>query len=302
MKVFCASLLAVGLLGLAGCQTMDTMSEIGASVGVATGSVTPEEAESIRRSGKAIARTFEDFTPRQEYFIGRSVGATLLTTYSVDADEAATRYLNVLGQGLAAAGPRPETYAGYRFAILDSREINAFAAPGGFIFVSRGMLDLCQSEDEVAAVLAHEIAHVAHRHGLAAIKQGRVTSAFAILAAEGARTFGGQDLAELTDAFEGSIRDITTTLMTAGYSRDQERQADAEAVRILSRVGYDPHALVRVLQAMGPKLKPGGRDFARTHPPPDARIRDVSRRIGSGGPRAAGSVRTARFQQALATP
>ena len=296
----CLSLL-LGPLVLAGCRNLDTVADVGAAAGVATGALTQEEAESIQRSGKALARTFEDFTPRQEYYIGRAVGVTLLETYRVDDNAGATRYLNLVGQSIADAGPRPETFGGYRFAILDSTEVNAFAAPGGFVFITRGMLDLCRSEDEVAAVLAHEIAHVARRHGLAAIKQGRITDAFAILAAESARTFGGQDLVELTDLFEASINDVTSTLMHAGYSRDQERQADADAVRILGRIGYDPHALVRVLQAMEPRLRPGGRDFARTHPPPRDRIRDLDRMLRSTPATPVAAEREARFRKALGT-
>ena len=292
-----------GLAALSGCTSTEirTVTDLGAAVGTATGAITPEEAASIQRSGQAIARTFEDFTPQQEYYIGRSVGATILESYRIDEDPAATRYLNLLGQSLAEAGPRPETFAGYRFRILKSDEINAFAAPGGFIFISRGMLDLCRSEDEAAAVLAHEIAHVAGRHGLAAIKKGRVTAAFAILAAEGMRTFGNEELAELTDAFEGSVSDVVSTLTNAGYARDQEREADAEAVRILARAGYDPAALVRVLEAMQGRLRPDGRDFARTHPPPAARIRDLAGLIDAPVV-PGGTQRAERFREALGRP
>jgi predicted Zn-dependent protease len=162
----------------------------------------------------------------------------------------ATDYINLLGQGLALASIKPETYRGYHFLILDSDEINAFAAPGGFIFLSRGMLRLCKSEDEVAAVLAHEIGHVELQHALRAIKGSRLTSALTTLAVEGAKSFGGEQLAQLTEAFEGSIGDITGTLMNSGYARKQEYQADASAVRILKAMGYDPLALARMLNEM----------------------------------------------------
>ncbi len=76
----------------------------------------------------------------------------------------------MLGQSLVIFSDRPETFGGYHFLLLDSNEINAFAAPGGLILVTRGMLQCCANEDELAAVLAHEIAHVEKKHGLTAIK------------------------------------------------------------------------------------------------------------------------------------
>lgn len=287
----------VGLLLFAGCATV---SDIGASVGEASGRLSPQEAESLRRAGVAVGRTFQDITPEQEYYIGRSVSATILSTYRPYNDEAATTYLNLLGQSLALASDKPETFGGYRFLILDSDEINAFAAPGGFIFVTRGMLRLCRNEDELAAVLAHEIGHIQERHGLQAIRSSRLTTAFTVLALETTRNLAGDEVRALTEAFEGSIGDITHTLMAGGYSRRAEREADAAAVTILRRVGYAPEGLIRMLEEMDRRLVPGGLDFARTHPPPQTRIRDVRRAVGSGeAPAAAPAARRLRFEEAM---
>ncbi len=279
----------VVLLLSSGCETV---SQVGATVGEATGVLTPEEAASIRR-------TYKDLTPEQEYFIGRSVSATILESYSVWDQPEATTYINLLGQALALASDRPETFGGYRFLVLDSDEINAFAAPGGYIFVSRGMLALCTSEDELAAVLAHEIGHVQHQHGLQAIRTARITSAFSIGAFAAARTLGSEDVRQLTEVFGGTIEDVTHTLTTSGYSRRAEREADAAAVQILRRIGYDPHALIRMLQHMDQQLKPGRLDFARTHPPPQDRIRDIQRLVRSVPPVEIPRVRQTRFEQAL---
>lgn len=259
-----------------GCSTV---AQGVAAVGEATGHLTPEQAQSVVRSGEAIGRTFEDITPEQEYFLGRAVGAKIVHQYQVHDNPLAIRYLNQLGQTLAMFSDKPETYRGYSFLILDTDEINAFAAPSGFIFISRGMLRLCRNEEELAAVLAHEIGHVQHAHALKAIRTSRITSAFTILGMEAAKNFGGADLAELTKAFEGSLDDITQTLMNRGYARGQELEADRAAVTILKRVGYDPSGLIRMLQEMDRQLKPGGLDFAKTHPPPQSRIRDVQRMI-----------------------
>lgn len=264
-------------MALSACETV---AGVGARVGEATGTITPEQGESIRRTGAALERTFEDLTPEQEHFIGRTVAATILDSYSVYENAAATEYLNLLGQVLAMVSDRPETFGGYRFLILDSDEINAFAAPGGFIFVSRGMLRLCQTEDELAAVLAHEIGHVQHQHGLRAIRSSRWAAALAVGLTEAGRSWGGEELRQLTAAFEGAIDDITSTLMVNGYSRRLEREADEAAVTIMRRLGYDPRALIRMLTHMERDLRPGGLDFARTHPAPQDRIREIRRMRG----------------------
>ena len=295
---------AAGWLALAagGCGTLGTVTEVGTQIAVAEGKISEEEAVSIRRTSDAVGRTFQDFTPRQEYYVGRAVAARVLAGYRPVTDNRVTTYLNRVGQALSLASDKPETFAGYHFLALNSDEINAFAAPGGFIFVSRGMLDLCESEDDLAAVLAHEIGHVVHRHGLAAIRNSRVVHALTVLAVEGARNLGSREVAELTETFEGSIDDITSTLMTRGYARELEREADAEAIAILHCVGYDPLALLGVLDRMETRLKPGGLDFARTHPPPHSRARDIRQMLlgASSRPAPATPEREARFRAAVA--
>lgn len=283
---------AAGLALAVGCSTV-------AQIGEQAGVLTPQQAQSIVRAGDAVQKSFSDITPEQEYFIGRAVGATIVSKFKVYDPEAATRYVNLVGQTLAQASDKPETFGGYHFLILDSEEINAFAAPGGFIFISRGMLRLCRNEDEVAAVLAHEVGHVQLAHALRAIKTSRLTSAFTILAAEGAKNYGGEALSQLTQQFEGSISDITQTLVVNGYGRGQEREADKVAVTILGRVGYDPWALSRVLSEMSKHLKPGGHDFAATHPPPSDRIADLHELLDGVAAKPIAAVRQQRFDRAL---
>jgi len=261
-------------------QILDALSDIGAEIGKQTGALTPEQAGSIKKAGSAIGKTFESITPEQEYYIGRTVGAVIINKYRAYDNEAANHYLNLLGQSLAQFSDRPETFGGYHFLLMDSNEINAFSAPGGLIFISRGMLSCCKNEDALAAVLAHEIGHVEHQHGLQAIKKSRLNSAFTILATESAKQFGGQDLKDLTTAFEGSINDITATMMNSGYARSCEKEADKSAVEIMKRSGYDPNGLTAMLMEMKKRLKPDGLDFAKTHPSPDSRIADITQWIG----------------------
>ncbi len=275
MRLPAAALLA-GML--TGCETLNQISELGTTVAVATGDLTEEEAASLNRTTRAVTKTFEDITPEQEYYIGRTVAATVLLGYKPFPAADLNAYVNRVGQSLALFSMRPETFGGYRFHVLDSDEINAFAAPGGLILVTRGLLQCCQTEDELAAVLAHEIGHVEKLHGLRAIKTGRLNSALTILAVEAGKNLAGEQLAEVTKAFDESINDITTTLMNSGYSRRLEFEADAAAVEILKKAGYSPGALVAMLENMQANWVSTRMDFAATHPPPTDRIAQLRRR------------------------
>lgn len=252
----------------AGCESVNQLAQLGTGIAVATGTMTTNQAASINRTTSAVTKTFEDITPEQEYYIGRTVAATVLAGYRPNPDQALNAYLNEVGQALAMFSARPETFGGYHFMALASDDINAFAAPGGLVLVTRGLLQCCQTEDQLAAVLAHEIGHVEKRHGLRAIKTGRLNSALTILATESAKNFGGQNLAEVTQAFDESINDIATTLMNSGYSRTLEYEADAAAVAILKNAGYRPGALAAMLENMAKNWDASRKDFAATHPAP----------------------------------
>jgi predicted Zn-dependent protease len=264
------------------------------------GGVLPGPAGSAVKAAVAVGKSFQDITPEQEYYIGRAVAANVLSTYPVSPNDMFNLYLNTLGQTLAQASDRPETFGGYHFLLLDSPEINAFAAPGGLILITKGMVRVCKTEDALAAVLAHEISHVAGKHGLKSIKNSRLTNAFAIIGTEAAKSYGPGQLSQLTEVFSGSITDIASTLMKSGYSRDLERDADKGAVTILRRVGYDPGALIVMLTEMKKQLKPGGLDFAKTHPDPKDRIDDIRPLVRGGSAIPASHERQKRFEAALA--
>jgi beta-barrel assembly-enhancing protease len=287
----------------AGCQTVRELGELGADIAVGAGVLTEEQGASLTRTTAALATAFERLTPENEYYIGRAVMAGLFgqtqngqRRYPVYDRKDLTRYVNELGQTLALHSDRPETYGGYRFLVLDSEEINAFAAPGGLIVITRGMLRCCRTEDALAAVLAHEIGHIQFAHGLRSIQKSRITGAWTTVLAEAGKTFGPAELAEAVQAFEGSISDVTQTLVVNGYGRAAEREADAAAIAMLRRTGYDPHALVDMLGQMQPRLKAGGLDFAKTHPPPADRIREIRAKL-TEAPAAPHAGRQQRFER-----
>lgn len=284
---------------LSGCETLDQLTQAGTGLAAATGVITSDQAQSINKSVSATAKVFESITPEQEYYIGRTVAATILSQNKPLDSKDMTTYLNTIGQYLALCSDRPETFGGYHVLVMDTPDINAFAAPGGFIMVSRGMLRCCQNEDALAGVLAHEIAHVVLNHGLQAIDKSRLTSAATILGTEAAKNLGGKELADLTKTFENSISDITSTVMNSGYARKFEFQADQSAVTILQRAGYDPNGLVAMLTEMDKNLKPGGHDFAKTHPAPKDRIEALRKITGAAPAKAAVPERQQRFAKAL---
>ena len=283
---------------VAGCKTTDVIDGLGA-VQVGGFRLSQSQVGALKKTAVALENAFTDITPEQEYYVGRAVGATLLGKYQPRTDLQTVQYLNLVGQSLARVSDMPETYGGYHFVILEDEGINAFAAPGGLIFISRGMLRCCQDEDTLAAVLAHEIAHVQLKHGLQAIKTSRLTSAFSIMATEGAKQAGGPQLSQLTGIFEDSIHDITATLVNNGYSRAFEREADVVALEILGRAGYDQRALVAMLGEMKHRLNPQGLDFAKTHPDPADRMADLAPQLAGVKTPTGMALRQQRFQRLL---
>ena len=294
-----ASLALLGLV-FTGCKTMESIEKgMGPVLSSTVGSMGGGKVGLAMKSAKAIERNFTDFTPEQEYYIGRTVGARILEKYPPLDNGRANEYTNLLGQTLAQASDMPETFGGYHFLIQESDEINAFAAPGGLIFITRGMIRCCDSEDAFAAVLAHEIGHVQARHGIQTIKKSRIADTFAIIGVESAKQFGSGELVQLVNLFEDSINDITKTLITDGYSRSFENQADQAAVTIMKRVGYDPACLKDMLGKMEKNLVQGRNDFSRTHPEPKARIDRIQTMIPAGDRPSVSRNRVARFRQFL---
>ncbi|HEO65424.1 MAG TPA: hypothetical protein ENI73_06075 [Spirochaetes bacterium] len=133
-------------------------------------------------AGEALTQLLKDydheFTPKEEYFIGRSVAAFLITEtridlYSEDENTPLDDYISKVGHTLVKASDRPGTYQGYRFVVAKSKRVNAYAVPSGFIFITTGLIKLCENEDELAGVLAHEISHIVLKHPTKSIEEYR---------------------------------------------------------------------------------------------------------------------------------
>jgi predicted Zn-dependent protease len=167
---------------------------------------------------------------------GRELHAEMLQQNPIYQDLELQAYVEKVGQKMAAVSHRPEL--DYVFTIIDSPDINAFALPGGFVYVNRGLLTYLNSEAQLAAVLGHEIGHVTARH---AVRQQ--TAARSANAASIALIFAtGVDLRETTSLISGAL--------ISGYGRDMELEADSLGAEYLSKAGYDPLAMVQVIEVL----------------------------------------------------
>lgn len=294
---------ALALFSLAAALLLSSCSAVqtGADILAAQGKISEADRDSLVRTAQALRSTFADITEEEEYYIGRAVAANILSRYKPCDDAALTRYLNLMGTAVAYSSDRPETYGGYHFLALDSDEVNAMAAPGGFIFVTTGLVKLCKDEETLAAILAHEIGHVAARHGLQSIKKSRLVDAFKVIGAETAGRLNSAELTKLTGLFEGVLGDVVETLVERGYDRKFEYEADALAVAFSARTGYSPAGLTDFLETMG-EDKPSGpaAGWFKTHPSAADRLTRARTTIGAlASPPAKLDVRTARFAEAV---
>jgi Zn-dependent protease with chaperone function len=213
------------------------------------------------------------YTPRQDVELGREAAAEIRKQYPVIKDERIAGYLSKLGDRLVAAAPPElkESIYEYSFTPLNLKEINAFALPGGPMFVHRGMFDAAAAEGEVVGVMAHELSHVLLRHGTANASkaQNPWLQLGQIAGVLGGAAVGG---AAGSAIMQGSQFGLGTLLLR--YSRDFERQADLLGAQIMARAGYDPRALARMFETIERESRSdGGRgpQWLSSHPNPGNR-------------------------------
>ncbi len=258
--------------------------------------VIPAASVALTGASKASAAS-RPITDSEEYYVGRAVAARILGKYKLDQNPKLTQYVNEVGETVARKSSRPNLLKGYHFAVLDTQEINAFACPGGIIFITRGLLQTCKSEDQLAAVLAHEVGHVANKDGINSISKARWTQVFTAMGTEAAKQYGGA-AGNLVSLFEGSIDDVFKTIVVNGYSRQAEETADAAALTELTRAGYDPGAMVVLLTAMEAKGKTASGGIFTTHPPTSERLAKVKASVGQSPAESKGEkIRTERFKK-----
>lgn len=236
--------------------------------------ITPDEGGQTFRQRIHIQAltdvTAEDI--RAEIGFGREVAARVLGHFPLFRDQALTRYINLVGTALAAQSGRPEL--NFHFAILDSNSVNAFSAPGGYIFITRGALEMARDEAELAAVLAHEIAHVSERHIVKALNVRASDDSGA--AGLGRILSAGADTTRV--AFMQAVDQAVKILFENGYSQRDELQADRVATLLLVNTDLDPLALRRYLTRVQTVDKQA-EAINTTHPPSAERLESLDRLI-----------------------
>lgn len=292
------------IAGLAGLVLLPLSLVACASVlGVLEDATDPDSAEGkLVRGANRLRKSAQDLDPSEEHYIGRTVAAQILAMprYKLSTDAAMNAYVNRVGLGVAMTndGVR-QTFAGYHFAVLDTDEVNALACPGGTIFITKGLLAKASTEDELAGILAHEIAHVTLRHGLSQIKKGNLAQAFQYLGSGALQAAGtnNEDLQKLATVFDDSVKDVVGALITSGYSREAESEADVAGRKFLAGTGYDPQGLTRVLAKMGSGGGEGGM-FA-THPAPQERQQTLREPLAFTPDAQGEAIRAERFTAAM---
>jgi predicted Zn-dependent protease len=210
-------------------------------------------------------RKFQAQELKEELEIGRSMAAKLAGTKGVVKNRMiTTQYLNLIVQTLARQAGRPEIE--YSVGILRDEEPNAFATPGGYIFVTQGLLTQVKDEDELAGVLAHEVAHITEKHLFNEIKPKRNVSAGETLSRMMSR--GGSNLGQ---GLSKIVNQGLKALIEDGLGQEKESQADQVGIMYAAAAGYDPNGLRRFLDRIGRMQKE--LKLGKTHPPFESRLK-----------------------------
>jgi beta-barrel assembly-enhancing protease len=242
------------------------------------------------------------FSMEQEHYLGKTVAASVVARLGGEAlppEHPASAYLRNVGAVVVAAAAelrapdaRPFPLTGFRFIPVESTQVNAVGSPGGFVVVTTGLLRAVRSEDELAAVLAHEVAHVQLGHPMqpveAARKQEQLTGVLLAGTSDVVHGFFGKVVSAGTDF-----------VLDRGFGKQHELAADALAARILAGAGYDPGALPAFLGRLEGAAAKGG--FFSRHPPAAERIRALGPLVVTAAARPPPDGRRARFAMLMAT-
>jgi len=218
------------------------------------------------------------YNPSQDVELGRQAAAEARNQLPIMRDDAVTSYVENVGRRLVNAIPselrHPEFQ--YTFETVNVREINAFALPGGPMFVNRGMIEAASSEGEVAGVMAHELSHVVLRHGTAQAGKATKYEIGQLLGAIGGAIIGG---GLGTVVAQGTQFGLGAAFLRFG--REYERQADIEGAHIMAQAGYDPHEMANMFKTIEKQSGSGGPEWLSDHPNPGNRYDYINKEAAS---------------------
>jgi beta-barrel assembly-enhancing protease len=243
-----------------------------AFVAAASAPLASTPADEATQLGEILKRAQQirelQITDEEEQQLGAAVSERVRVRYGVVQDAAVHKYVSLVGIVLAQAGTRPNLP--YQFIVLDTDGVNAFAAPGGYIHITRGALGLMENEAELAGVLAHELIHITNKHTIKAIQKSKLVQM-------------GADETIKDKAVFGRLVDATTDLVMAGFGRSEELEADRDGLRTANRVGYDPHGLNAFLTRLMERNKSATekQGLFASHPEMQERLGKISQQIAA---------------------
>jgi len=238
---------------------------------------------------KEIHDATKEWTPEQEDAVGRASAAKMIHVFGLYNNPTMTNYVNLVGNTVAQFGTRPMQY---HFAILDTEIINAFATPGGYVFITRGALANISNESQLAGVLAHEVAHVDGRHLERILRDKKLTGIGVQTGAEVGASQAGGVAGFAVGMVDQLAVHVVTALLTQNYGPDKEREADKAGTDFAAKAGYDPSGLRSFLSTLAeatsnPANKQAtGMLNGKTHPPLKDRVSkltDLSATYPAGG-------------------
>lgn len=251
-------------------QELNKGKQTQAAPDAAQGAAAPPAKQKID-AGQLGFALFGDYPPEEETRIGRQIAGNLLGAVPLVRDDKLQRYVNLVGDWVALQSGRKDIT--WHFGVLDTEDINAFAAPGGYIFVTKGLYRRLNNEAELAGVLAHEIAHVTLKHHLKVLKQSSLIGALGQAASNKVK-----DSDQVVQNLIGNGAEI----MARGLDKNAEFEADRVGIVFAARSGYDPWGLPEVLQDLAGLPAKDSRTslLYKTHPLPADRLAQLGEAVG----------------------
>jgi predicted Zn-dependent protease len=230
-------------------------------------------------AGSAAAQTKitapkNKYTPQQDVEAGRQAAAEVRKQMPMLNDDRTEEYIQDIGERLSANVPGEFRHPEFRYSfdVVNLRDINAFALPGGPMFLNRGMLQAARTDDEVAGVMAHELSHVALRHGTLQAAKAQKFQLGALAGQVLGSIVGGRTGAVIS---QGSQFGLGTYFLK--YSREYEREADLLGAQIMARAGYDPRQMANMFRTIQQRSGNNGPEWLSDHPDPGNRYAAINR-------------------------
>lgn len=238
----------------------DLLEGIGAILGIKKNKI------DLFKKGVGVVEALQPIGEEEEIVLGEAVAVEAFSRFGGEyPNQAWNRYINLVGNTIAEVSDRPTL--NYHFAILNSQEQNAFAAPGGYIFITVGLLKTLKNEAELGGVLAHEVAHVTKKHMLETIRRGAVLGSVSELSLTAMK--------QNPEMFSSAIDQMTELLFTKGLDKDKEFEADVVGIEYAYRAGYHPKGLKDYLQTLAKEEGHVESKFFTTHPSTALRISKI---------------------------